>query len=334
MRTPEARPTPFDEAYTNFAKGIRRNPFGISVDDIALLLYRRYVREKLKETLGGKFWIGPDLATTAELTIEPDSLAYIPISLPANLSPFTNFHPCALSCTHASTRSRYAQLGLEVSETGAEIAKTFQKVWNADGSLGYEAQVSVVNQSARAIHLSQGEKFFYLYWWDGTTVTGQKLVDLVGSKIKIRGEQGKDWQWWHNSAGKISGIEFLIDPQSRAWIPPHTKPVRISDGQTINHSRGTVDSYLKKTIPRTEKPLFWIAETSAEITLDPPIHGLVDMSVACGMGACVDGGSRDFQTNSIIIQGGNTAGRIRTEICSPTTEDKIPQAILLRFTMA
>lgn len=334
MKTPEAKPTPFDEAYTNFAKGTRQNPFGFSADDIILSLYRLWVREKLKELFGGKFWVGPDIATANSARLEPNCRTLVPIAIPSDLKPFTDLHPYAFSCVYASTRSRYAQLGLEVSKaTGVEIAATLQPVQDSHDS--YKALIPVINQGVRAIHLSCGEKFFYLYWWGGATVTGQKLVDLVGSKIKIEGEQGKDWQWWHNSAGEIGGVEFLIDPQSRAWIPPHTEPARISDGQTVNHSRDIVDAYLKKPVPQTGKPLFWVGETRAEITLDPSVHGLVDMSVACSMGACISEEENfDFQANSVLIQGGNTAGRLRTEICSPTTEDKIPQAILLRFAMA
>lgn len=334
MGTKEKWPGPPDEAYTNFVTDTRQNPFGFSTDDVALLLYREWVREKLKETLAGKFWVGPDLATTKESLIEPHSLTFIPVLLPENL-PLLRFHPYAFSCVYASTRSRYAQMGLEVSRNaGTEIAKTFQEVSRPDGSLVYQAQIPVVNQSARAIHLSCGEKFFYLYWWSGETITGQKLVDLVGSAIKIQGEQGKDWQWWYNSAGETGGIEFLIDPQSRSWIPPDSQPMRIADGPVTNHSRETVDAYLKKPIPRTEKPLFWVGETQAEIILDPTVHGLVDMSVTCGIGGCVEKENRDFQTNSVIIQGGNTAGRIRAEVSSPTIEDEIPKAILLRFAMA
>lgn len=334
MGTAEIEPVSFADAYADFTAGKRSISF--TGNDLTLSIARQMIRNELGDKLGGKFWVGPDLASTTEVILKPESLTYVPVSLPKTFPPLTDFyhfHPYIFSCIYASTRSRYAQLGLEVSKaTGPEIAATLQPA--QDSPKDYNALVAVVNQGARAIHLSKGEKFFYMYWWDGSTVTGQELVDLVGSAIKVQGEQGKDWQWWRGSSKIIEGIELLIDPQSRSWIPPDPEPIRIFDGSTVNHSRDRVDVYLKKPVPRTEKPLFWIGETRAEITLDPSVHGLVDMSVACGMGIDIDEGSRDSQTNSVLIQGGNTAGRLRTEICSPTTENEIPRAILLRFAMA
>lgn len=196
------------------------------------------------------------------------------------------------------------------------------------------------NFAARAIHLPFDTKFFYLYYWDGSTIRGKQLKDLVGSKIKVNpDDQNKKWRYWYGPYASardedIRGIEFFIDPESRAYVPPHPEPMLLSDAPSANHNRSGVDQYLVKPIPQSAKPMLWIAETMSEIELDKSVNGLVDQAVSRmshPVGMYENG---DFQSNSIFVKGGNTYGKMRNEIVSETTEGKIPESTLVRFAWA
>lgn len=321
----------FRKAYAEWRQGVRH--ISISPGDIVLFDYREYVREKLKKR-PEKFWVSPDIATIKGTTLEPNSVTFVPVHIPFPMSPFTDFHPYAFSCAYATTRSRFAQLGVEVNvNAGVGIAETASPVDENDQYKGLLASIAVVNQAERVIRLPESTKFFYLYYWDRSTINGRALQGLIGSKIRIKGEEHKDFRLWYGPipTGReedVKGIEFFLDPQSRSWIPPHPEPVTIDDNSAGNHNRSTVDRFLMKPIPKSQdRTIFWVAETLAELELESSIHGLIDRAVS-------DNNSFDFQTNSVLFRGGNTYGRMRTEIRSRTEDHLIPQTVLMRFAWA
>jgi hypothetical protein len=337
----------FIEAYRDFRQG--KTDVALDEKEAALFDYRSLKREELNRILERGFWIGPDIAIATSATIAPGEQVFVPISLPDKPVPFPNFdHPYAFSVLHASTRSRFAQLGLEVLQsTGFSIAQTLYIEPKEDKPGELRAIIPVVNRAARPIHLPEGVKFFYPYYWEGDTITDHSLKDLLGSEIKINGVEGKDWRWWYGQISKdggirrehvqrkeLQGIEFFLNPESQAWIPPSDKPMTISDAQIDNHNRAEIDQFLKKPIPESNEPLFWIAETSASLEISPAIHGLVDWVVTqSGEPVATDDNSH-HQANSTLIRGGNTFGKMRVEIFSPTTKDVIPKTVLLRFAQA
>lgn len=331
LETPE-----FREAYRAF----RRGEAVSSVLDPhvrELFAYRMEVREELNAR--GKFWISPDIATDMDVIIPPNRTAkYVDIRLePDKLSPFTEYNPYAVSCAYETTRSRFAQLGLEVIEgSSAEIARTFYWTQEEDGSKRYGAAVPVVNYAARPIFLPRGTRFFYLYYWDWKTIQGEELVDLVGKEIGLSGEEGKEWKWsyWPRFEGQvegINGIELLIDEESQQWVPSGNEPMSISDGSIENHNRAGVDAYLAKPIPKVEKPILWIAETQSEVNLKEGVNGIVGRFIPRSES---EPEYFEFQTNALLLQGGNTYGKMRTEIYSATTPDLIPKSSFVRFARA
>ena len=321
----------FQKAYAEWRNGIRH--ISISSSDIVLFNYRQYIREELKKR-PERFWVSPDIAVIEDITLEPNSVTFVPVHIPFPMSPFTDFHPYAFSCTYATTRSRFAQLGVDVNaNTGVSIAQTAASLVDEnDQYKGLLASIAVINQAKRAIRLPEDAKFFYLYYWNGSTIRGKDLQDLIGSKIRVKGEEHKDFRFWYGQipTGReedIKGIEFFIDPKSRSWIPPHSEPTTIDDDLTGNHNRSAVDRFLVKPVPKSQEAMLWIAETLAELELDSSVHGLLDMVVS-------DDDSLDFQTNSVLFRGGNTYGRMRTEIRSRTEEHLMPQTVLMRFAWA
>jgi hypothetical protein len=334
----------FNQAYNDFRLG----QTGVALDarETALFNYRLLKREELNSALEGGFWISPDIAVATSATIAPGERVFVPITLPDKPVPLPCFdHPCAFSILLPSTRSRFAQLGLEVlPSAGFSIAQT-PLIEPKSGEL--RAIIPVINYAARPIHLPEGTKFFYLYYWNGKTITGQSLINLLGSAVKISGVEGKDWRWWygqeamdvglrreHVQGKDIQGIELFLNPESQAWIPPSCEPMAISDASASNHNRAEIDQFLKKPVPESEESLFWVAETSASLAISPTIHGLVDWVVTLSGEPVATDDNSHHQTNSTLIRGGHTFGKMRVEIFSPTTEDVIPRTVLLRFAKA
>lgn len=306
MGTPEKR-NYLQEAYQRLALP-QRGKLGITEDDILLLAYREAVRTELNKR---GFIITPDIASTKDQVIPANDLVFIPVAIPEDFFPIPNLHPYALSVLHATTRSRYAQAGLEVVKGGILHSK-----------------VTVINHSDRPIELSKDEAFFYAYYFDGKTMRGEELDSRIGTeqdaKIRVVGRENVDWRKWYgvdkiHVPKNLEGIEFVINPESRRWILPGDEPIRLHDKDAENHLRGLLDTFLTKPIPQTGEQMFWVSESSAELYLDSSVHGILEES------------DYDFQTNSALFKGGNTYGRMRNEIVSPTTEERIPKSIIMRF---
>lgn len=310
MGTPEKR-NYLQEAYQRLALP-QRGKLGVAKDDVLLLAYREFVRTGLNK-LG--FIITPDIASAKDIVVPASELVFIPVTIPEDFFPIPSLHPYALSVLHATTRSRYAMAGLEIVKGGILHSK-----------------ITVINHSNRPIELSKGEAFCYAYYSDGKTMRGEELDSRIGTeqdaKIRVVGREDVDWRKWYgiNKAHvpkNLEGIEFMINPESRRWIPPCDEPIRLHDKVAKNHLRGLLDTFLIRPIPQTDKQMFWVSESSAELYLDPSVHGILEWFV--------DENDHNFQTNSVLFKGGNTYGRIRNEMVSPTTEERIPKSVIMRF---
>lgn len=310
MVTPERR-NYLEEAYQRLALP-QHGKLGVTEDDVLLLAYREAVRGELNKR---GFIITPDIASAKDMVVPANDLVFVPVAIPEDFFPISNLHPYALSVLHATTRSRYAQVGLEIVKGGILHSK-----------------VTVINHSNRPIELSKGEAFFYAYYFDGQTMKGKELDSRIGAgqdaKIRVVGRENVDWRKWYgvNKAHipeNLKGIEFIINPESRRWISPGDEPIRLHNKVAGNHLRGVLDTYLTKPIPQTDEQMFWVSESFAELYLDSSVHGILEWFV--------DETNHNFQTNSVLFKGGNTYGRMRNEIVSPTTEERIPKSIIMRF---
>ena len=310
MVTPEKR-NYLEEAYQRLVLP-QRGKLGVTRDDILLLAYREFVRTGLNK-LG--FIITPDIVSAKDQIVSANGLASIPVVIPEDFFPIPNLHPYALSVLHTTTRSRYAMAGLEVVEGGI--------LYNA---------VTVINHSNRPIGLSKGEAFCYAYYFDGKKMRGEELDSKIGTEqdvtIRVVGKENVDWRKWYgadkaHSLENLEGIEFMINAESRRWITPNDEPIRLHDKAAENHLRGLLDTYLTGPIPQADEQIFWVSESSAGLHLDSSVHGILQWFVSER--------DHDFQTNSVLFKGGNTYGRMRYEILSPTTEEKIPKSVIMRF---
>lgn len=318
-----------------------------------------------------KFWKGPDFETLENSTILPRKIGRLFVSVrPQNLPSYSQ-HPFT-SGVCISTRSRYAQLGLEVCdfneflkirvisqktdmyemdifEKKEEIAPSYEGILmdllktemrSRYGDVSplrtrnpQEFRIEVKNHSTRPIIIPPGSRLFRFYSLYGSKILNQELVSSVESGgIKIDGRFGEDWMWSLKRKGdreKIDGIIVRIKDENRRWIPPDpdNTPLSISDEGDY---RGGLENFLEP-IPQTDEKILWIGETP-KITIRSSLDALVDWMVFQDKNGWNESSNIKCGThiNSYIIDGG-TDWPVRVEVVSPTTPEKMPNFVLLRF---
>lgn len=290
------------------------------------------------ERRGGKFWKSPDIETAADIILSPESVGYVPVTIPPNLELFKDLHVDAFAFVHVSTRSRYAQLGVEVPrDARVTIPASLKDEIYSEDSKDLTAFVPVRNLSSRTVEIPQKTRLLQLYIESAVQRQKQSLLELLENRdVEIGGERGTDWDYWtidpfgNNTSGKVLeiddlliGLRLRLDPQKRMWLPPDPegRPFKIPEGTEVDY-RKAVNQELKPA-PISEKPIFWIGETTSRLALDPGVNALI---VATGQGDR----RRDMRhINSLLIDGGSN-WKIRTEIISPTALN-FPTEIFLQF---
>jgi hypothetical protein len=315
-------------AYVN---GQRRYPqYDIPEEETWLLDFRQAMRSDLNHQLKGHFWISEDLSVAEDIFLGPDgqALPFVPVDLPEDLGPFKDLDSYALNLARLTTRSRFAQLGIDVKER-----------------FSGESLVLMSNYAHRPIYLSQGTATCYMYYWDGQTLRGEQLEDAIGKKIRITGVEGSEWRPWYGNSDynpdhELRGIEFFMDPRMRKYIPRIRKidldeqTMKLLDGPTKNHGRHYIDKYLKKAPKIKQAGNLIISETLAQLELDSSVHGLCDTRLGFNRWPAGMLGTDDFQTNSVLLRGGNTYGPFRTETYERDLSKSTPDTVLVTFVNA
>jgi len=302
--------------------------------------YRAAFHHILDERLNnqGKFWKSADIPITKDIIFSSGESKYVPILLPPNLEPFLNLPTVVLSYAFASTRSRYAQLGIEsFQSTGSNIAQYLKNdVYTGDKDNDLNTFVIAYNHSNRPIKLDAGTGLFCLYIYPTITTEprviteGKSLLKILQNKeIEITGQEGKDWKIIHDpkypKGDDASGILLRINPDNKKWLPPdlNNTPIHIPDASGVNY-RAEIDKYLEPT-SITDSPIYWIGETISQIKLGPKINAVIEHSPVDD-----DTGpnNRVFHTNSLLVNE-FFDNKVRTEIYS-SINDK-PCSIFLRF---
>ena len=291
------------------------------------LLYRIPFRQELKRRVGKKFWKSQNIPIAKDFILRCGFASYVPFLLPSDLAPFEGLPSDVFCYAVSSTRSRYAQVGVDVlPPAGQLIAETLEcEVYSKNERRENRVHVLVANNSNRPVHFSEGSGLFRLYI-DPTTIEPElireeeKLSRLVeNGEIGLNGERGKDWKLLP------SGVVLRINPEKRMWTPQSSdnSPLQIPDETGIDY-REIIDRHLEPA-PKSSFLLHWIGETVSSIRLGTGINALIDKNPS------IDGNvpTRRLHTNSVIVDEGYD-GTIRTEITSPTDSNS-PNYILLRF---
>ena len=287
--------------------------------------------ERLRHNIEGRLWKGSDVVTTRPIILnQSQSTAVIVVITPDSLRPHDSFFPKSPDSLQVSTRSRLAQVGLEVHGINKDsVPQDVRASWkNLNGNmLTFEAAVDVTNHCKRPIRLDKDFPMFRFFHESSDSVLkGKTLASIFAEgSLRIEGEEGADWELSHRN-----GLFVRINSQGRKWIPPDrdNKPIVIDDStlEGVDY-RGKLDPLLRP-IPRVEEKILWIGETP-RITLSE------DLEVILGKSAFHDyrdirGDTTGIQINSRLIDGGKTDWAIRVEILSPTNPDKMPNFVHMR----
>ncbi|HKC14913.1 MAG TPA: hypothetical protein VKC89_03055 [Patescibacteria group bacterium] len=331
-----------------------------------MIAARMRFRSELERRLNGRVWKSPDIPIASDVLLQRGEVKDIPIlahpilflpNIDSYLGPFLGLPRAVLSYARSSTRSRYEQVGVDVSHgAGQLIAESLQD--DIDHPIAF---VSVRNNSERSVSLPQGTRLFRLYIEpSGSDVEGQNLLEMIKKgEIAISGEQGKDWDVAfdrltritedgmlqipgvdifgkvHGISGRLAysgdegafGIWLRLDPDKRMWVPPDPDnlPIELPDNPGLDY-RYIVDSYLKPA-PVSEILIHWVGETVSKVKINPGVTGIIDRSPLRSKGNFTHGYQH---ANSLLLDGGSD-WPIRTEILSPTVPESVPNYILLRF---
>ena len=294
--------------------------------------------ERLSRNVEGKFWKGPDIVTSQDVTVYRHTNVPIIIT-PDSVPPLFGLPPEALSYAKTSVRSRYAQAGIDLhDDIGGQIAQWIVEnhKQTLDGGIHeqFETRAFVFNRCARPIFIQKGTKLFrFFYEFSKSSPRGKDLISLVESgEIKIDGKYGSDWMWSYNQIGSgeenIVGISIRIKSEGRKWIPPHPDNQPIIVGEEEGNYRKKIDTLLVP-VPQDKREKLWIGET-VSVSLGKSLEAILDKAVLKNP-KNITLETLGLQTNSRLIDGGKTKWPIRVEVLSSTTPEDMPNFVYLHF---
>lgn len=275
-------------------------------------------------------WKGPDLRTTGDdKIILPGSILHIPVLVNLiNLPDLKDLDPGKVK---PSTKSKLAQLGLEVDESvGRWIAVGAKENFEREGlSRPFEKDILVKNHSFRSIKIERGSPLFRLYV-PGSFIEGDALEDLMKSeKVWIDGNRGKEWDYVYPHAYPRTnpyGIAVRINSGKKLWIPlgENGKPLSVREIQQAGNYREYLDRRYEAA-PRTADQILWIGET-VTMRLSPHIDAELEKTVFSSLAAQIKGGAGS-QIAARLIDGEKTEWEVRVEVLGPTNSEVANYAV-------
>ena len=264
--------------------------------------------EKLRNL--GDVWIGPDIALTNPSIVGPKSAVTTTIELNASHLPPIPVNRGALKHLEWSTRSFYAQTGIDIRfERSALTEEMIEALAKGDT---VAIPITIANHGVRAVQVGGDVmRFFWTNFKD--RLKGKELFDAITSgSFGIEGVEGEDWfcvDVEGNKVGSENGdtaasVVVRLTPE-RFYIPNNTEPVQ------KNPAQGTRQNLAELLTPITDEDLsFQIGETP-RMRLDQNTVGVIHLNVydEGELGVAKHG---QFHIHSPLIDPG-FEGPIRTE---------------------
>ena len=233
--------------------------------------------EKLRDL--GDVWIGPDIALTEPSIVGPRSVMTATIELNASHLPPIPINRGALKHLEWSTRSFYAQTGIDIRfERSALTEEMIEALAKGDT---VAIPITIANYGVRAVEVGGDVmRFFWTNFKD--RLKGKELFDAITSgSFGIEGVEGKDW-FCVDAEGKKVGSEngdtaasvvVRLTPD-RFYIPNTAEPVRKNPAQGTRQNL----EQLLVPIPEGETLSFQIGETP-RMRLDQNTVGVIHLNV-------------------------------------------------------
>ncbi|GEM_PF-3098538 len=232
-----------------------------------------------------QFWYGNDAIVGADITV--GSLgAIIPIVIGRGVLPeldvdesgFSDWrsYPDKIRGLSVATRSRFAQLGLEVLQNASTmLAHDFENrqssVWNIP------ARVHATKFGGRNLFIPKGSSIFGFYQ-PGERIVGEELAGMMGNDIKIEGDYRFVYKTpYTKNPEDITGIAVPIREGERYYIPPGP-PIDISEVNNAVDYRSVLRTYYEP-VPRQSSVDIWFG-TLPEIELSERVAVELDKEIA------------------------------------------------------
>lgn len=285
-----------------------------------------------------RFWKGQDVLVAKDVTVgHLGSFVEIVIangSLPL-IRTFSDIPK--IGRLFPSTRSRLAQLGLEVIE-GAQrrVERIIEK--QSIGSVdlmnrSFSTTVPVVGHGMREVRLEKGTPLFRFYS-PGAPIKGEELEDLVSSgEIAVEGRRGDDWNFVYESPYEKSvpwGIAVRITGP-RFWIPSSVSPIPAQEVIETRDYREVLNKFYEP-IPKiieSKESILWVGETKA-LHLSEKIDAVIDRDVVPNLSAMGRPGKWGEHIDARLIDA-ESSWPIRVEVVSPIATGRIPNYAVFRF---
>lgn len=280
-----------------------------------------------------RVWKGPDLrAIGDDKIIPPGKTLHIPVLVnSASLPDLIDLDPTKVK---PSTKSKLAQLGLEVDESvGRWIATQAKENLEREGiSRPFEMSVLIKNHGLPPIKIERGSPLFRLYI-PGSFIEGDGLRYLMGSgKVQVDGNRGKEWDYVYPHIYPRTnpyGIAVRINSGKKLWIPSdrNGEPLSVREVQQAANYRDYLGTKYKP-VPRTADKILWIGET-VSMKLSSGIDAELEKTVFPNLVA-LKGGEAGSQIAARLIDGAKTEWEVRVEVLGPT-DSKTANYAVFRF---
>lgn len=195
-------------------------------------------------------WSGPDIEITETQTIDKKTsqIAFLSVGR-ENFPPDINLDLNIARLLHLSTRSRFAQTGIEIDFTDQSFSDDIIERINKGEKVNIPVKIN--NQGTRPVELEGGVARFF--WFnEPDRLKGEELKNAISSSIKIGGENGKDWFFIdsdHKADKKIDqsrdaeysmgsipcqkNISIVLPIKKKLYIPESNKPLKIKNRKDL-----------------------------------------------------------------------------------------------------
>lgn len=253
----------------------------------------------------GDVWIGPDITLEKKMLTQPGLLMPANILISKEDLPPVVLDRGVLGSLQWSVRSFLAQAGIEITVHHGDLSDEMIQELNNGGKVAFP--VRVMNYAQRPIEL-EGKVMRFFWANDRNRLRGEKLRKVVGTELKIEGEEGKDW--YFGDAEPMEGepkptddpnVEWKKDlcvilplTDKRLYLPGSEEPLRVK-------SKAELANFLQP-VPEGIRLPFEIGETT-QVHLGDNITAVINTGF-------YDEGGRHIR--SPLIDSGYS-GVIRTE---------------------
>ena len=225
-------------------------------------------------------WIGPDIALVEPCVVAPGALVQVRVLVSKEHLPNIPVNRGALKNLEWSTRSFYAQTGIDIRFERHAVTDEMIEALKSGAQVSIPMAIS--NHGQRAVEISGNiMRFFWTNF--SSRLKGKELYDAVASgAFGVEGVEGEDYffadidgnQVRSDDANGTDGVSVAIRlKQERHYIPNEAEPVKKNDALSTRQDL----AQLLKPIPPDMPLSFEIGETP-RIQLDERTTAVIHLN--------------------------------------------------------